>query len=77
MDLKRLTELITQSGIKRKKIAEELHITEGSLRNKISGRTRFSWNEVQVLTRILHLSPADCEAVFFSPEVAGKATEEV
>lgn len=76
MNLERLNQIILESGLKKKFIADALNISEGSLRNKLHGKTPFTWKQVQVLTRILHLSAEVCEKLFFIPEVADMATKE-
>ena len=76
MNLKKLNQIIDESGLKKAYIAECLGITDGSLRNKLSGRTDFTWREIQILARILHLSAELCEVVFFVSEVAESATKE-
>ena len=75
MNLEKLKEIIRQSGLKKAFIAESLGITDGSLRNKLSGRTNFTWREIQVLARILHLSAEICDSLFFTSEVADSATK--
>ena len=74
MDLTRLKELIVESGMKKNHIAAQLGITDGSLRNKLDGKTSFKWREVQALAQILNLSREDCERLFFNPEVPESAT---
>ena len=76
MNLENLKTVIKDSGLKKAYIAAALGISEGSLRNKLSGRTNFTWREIQTLTRVLHLGPDMCEKLFFVPEVADSATKE-
>ena len=37
---------IAEKGIMKKRVAEALNITPHALRNKLSGKTEFTWNEV-------------------------------
>ena len=76
MAMEKLIAKISESGIKRYKLAEELKITTGSLRNKLNSKTSFTWHEVQKLAQILHLSARECEQIFFTAEVADSATRE-
>lgn len=76
MDLKRLNNIIELSGIKKRKIAEHLGISETSLRNKLSGKTALKWSEVQALALVLHLDRSTCESLFFESSVADLATRQ-
>lgn len=74
--LNKLNEQITQSGLKKTYIAAVMGISDASLRNKLSGKTDFTWAEIQILSRLLMLSLSQCNDIFFSDLVAEKATEE-
>jgi hypothetical protein len=74
MNLKKLNEIIDKCGIKKLLIAEELGITDASLRNKLAGKTDFKWTEIQKLVVLLRLSPATCSEIFYIPFVAESAT---
>lgn len=39
-------------GIKQRKVAETLRISEKTLSNKISGKTPFTWDEVRIIRKI-------------------------
>ena len=75
--LMELNELITSRGLKKTFLAAQMGISDASLRNKLSGKTGFMWGEIQVLARELHLTPSQCNDIFFCAEVAEKATKEV
>lgn len=70
MNLKKLTTLIDDSGIKKSKLSKDLGISDSSLRNKLSGKTDFTIKEMTTLAMSLHLSPSACTDVFFSDWVA-------
>lgn len=40
---------IAKRGIKKKTIAESLEISDRALRNKMCGKTPFTWDEVQMI----------------------------
>lgn len=42
---------IAEKGIAKKRVAETLGMTPHALRNKISGKTEFTWNEVVSLQK--------------------------
>lgn len=74
--LHKLNEVIAKSGLKKNYISSVLGISDTSLRNKLSGKTGFTWAEIQALTKLLSLTLTQCNDIFFSDLVAEKATEE-
>lgn len=43
----------------KRKLAQLLSISEGTLRNKLSGHTEWTWKEIQSLAEILECKPND------------------
>lgn len=63
MDLLRAK--IDGSGISLTFIAARCGITRNSLYNKLDGKSEFKASEILFLTRVLHLTPAERDAIFF------------
>lgn len=76
MKLNEIRRLIKESGIKKSKIAEALGISETSLRNKLAGKTPFTWDEVISLANLLHLKEETCLDVFFEMKFSNLETFE-
>lgn len=76
MNLTKLNELIEKSGIKRSKICEALGISDTSLRNKLTGKTPFTWDEVLALAKVLRMTDDECRDVFFTTECDSTAHRE-
>lgn len=75
-DTTQLRELIDQSGLKYKYIAERLGITAYGLQKKIENKTQFKTTEVKIMCEILHInSLKKKEEIFFAKEVDLKSTE--
>lgn len=77
MNLTKLNDLIERSGIKRAKICEALGISDNSLRNKLTGKTPFTWNEIVALAQVLRMTEDECREVFFTDQFAESAKIEV
>ena len=66
-DTELLEKKISDSGLLRSKIMEELNIKAYStLRDKVEGRTEFTASEIVKLCELLHLDFNDREAIFFA-----------
>lgn len=76
MNLTKLNELIEKSGIKRSKICEALGISDTSLRNKLTGKTPFTWDEVLSLAKVLRMTDEECRDVFFTTKCDSTAHRE-
>lgn len=76
MDLSKLNALIEKSGIKRSKICEALGISDTSLRNKLTGKTPFTWQEVLSLAEVFRLTDEECRDVFFTTKCDSTAHRE-
>ena len=74
VDTRRLEELIVQKGIKKKNIAKNLHISSGSLANKLNNRTEFKVSEIEKLCGSLGIHYDEIPHYFFIREVNLKST---
>lgn len=68
-DTKLLRFHIAKSGFKLAFLAEQLGISRQSLQKKIDNDTEFKASEVDGLSRLLNLSVAEKEQVFFALKV--------
>lgn len=73
-NLKLLTELIEERGIKLNKLAEKMGLTYQGLKYKLDGRSEFKVSEVNLMTRALKLSDEERDAIFFNNVVALNGT---
>ena len=76
MDLSKLNALIEKSGIKRSKICEALGISDTSLRNKLTGKTPFTWQEVLALVEVLRMTQEECRDILFTSKYDSTAHRE-
>ena len=66
-DTKRLNEIISKSGMKKKALAERVGLTPPGLANKINGKTEFKSNEIKKLAAALGITdPQDICEIFFA-----------
>ena len=49
--------------------ANELKISTTSLNNKLNNKTKFSYDEVQIMIDKLHINPTDINSIFFTKNV--------
>lgn len=68
MNIDLLIEKINASGYTRKSIALKMGITPNSLKNKLSGRSKFNYLEIVNITHILRLSQKDYLDIFLPGE---------
>lgn len=68
-DRQLLRDTITQSGLKKKFLAEQLGITTQGFRLKISGVNEFTETEMQKLSELLHLNKTMRDRIFFAKKV--------
>jgi len=61
-----LAEAIAKSGYTKAYICKELGLTYTGLADKTAGRTDFKTTEVQILQRVLKLSNAERDKIFFA-----------
>ena len=65
IDLEKLAEKIEKSGMKRKAIAERMHLTAAGLANKLNGKRDFSASEINSIADALNLTSDDILSIFF------------
>lgn len=66
-----LENLIKDSGLKKKFIAEKLGICRGQLNKKIAGLVQFTGPEIKILCKLLNLEEwGRIKPVFFADEVS-------
>lgn len=71
-DTKQLNQLIDESGIKRKFIADQLHLSPYGLSKKINNETEFKQSEIQAICEILKIgSLKKRQEIFFTKQVDG------
>ena len=63
---KLLEEAIERSGLKKGKIAEALGVSRGGLTNLINNRAEFKASQIQVFCKLLGLTAAQRDAIFFA-----------
>ena len=74
-DTVRLREIILNSGLKYKYIAERMGLTRYGLMKKINNQYDFKSSEIAMLCDILHIeSLEDKEEIFFAHKVENKST---
>lgn len=66
VDIKRLNEVIDESGLKRYVIAERCGMNKRTLQNKLKGKTEFNAQEIQNLSFALRLTRAERDDIFFA-----------
>lgn len=64
-NLAKLNNKISESHLKRGYIAYAMGITQNTLCNKLKGATEFKGSEIGKLAKILALSEAETEEIFF------------
>ena len=74
VDKELLEEVIKDSGIKKRAIAQKLKISEHGLSNKINNISEFKVSEVLLLEEILNLSVPQTRLIFFSRGVDFNST---
>lgn len=57
---------IEESGITVTALAAKSGMTRETLYNKLAGKGEFKASEIHALTKVLHLSKAERDAIFFS-----------
>lgn len=61
-----LRQRIDDSGISLSFIAEKMQISRETLYNKLCGKSEFKVSEVSALAKLLHLTPAEVDKIFFA-----------
>lgn len=65
MDLEALKVEIDASGLKKEKIAEELHMTPNTLTRKLKGDSEFNASEIGGLVSLLKFTPEKTARIFY------------
>ena len=73
-DTNLLREAIKRSGYRVYYIANSLGVSYPTLQKKIEGRGEFYACEIEALTKLLKLTQAERDRIFFAPCVAETAT---
>ncbi|OUN38639.1 hypothetical protein B5G28_08580 [Faecalibacterium sp. An77] len=68
VDTEYLQKLIARSGYKRKYLAHFLHMSDGTLRNKLLKKTDFSISEAQQLSFVLGMTREETARCFWPNE---------
>lgn len=69
-----LRTLIERSGYKQRYIAERLGITYQGFLKKLNNETEFKASEIQILYKLLGMTEAEREAIFFASSVEKTST---
>lgn len=72
-----LTKKIEESGMTMVSIARISGIERATLYNRLRGVGEFTATEIVGMTKALHLSMSEREAIFFCPAVVSDVTQEV
>ena len=57
---------VVGAGLTLEEVARQLGINPSTLDRKMSGISDFSRNEIQVLRKILSMTAAECDEIFFA-----------
>lgn len=68
-DTEKLEAAISNSGLKRRFIAEQLGLSYQGFLNKVNNKSPFTAKEIQIFKDLLHLSTKSMMAIFFKPDV--------
>lgn len=61
---------VVENGFTLEEVAKQLGINPSTLDRKMSGISDFSRNEIQILRKVLSMTAADCDEIFFAEELA-------
>lgn len=73
-DTTKLEMAIARSGLTRKFLAEQLSLSTMGFYKKVHNLTEFKASEIEILTRLLNLTPLERDAIFFNRNVDLKST---
>jgi plasmid maintenance system antidote protein VapI len=65
-DLARLKDAVSASGLKKGFIAQKMGVSSHTLRNKLTGSTDFTADEIVVMSRLLSLSDDQTRKIFLA-----------
>lgn len=66
VNLEEVNKRVTNSHISFRGIAKELGISPASVKNKLDGKTKFYVDEVDILSKMLHLTVGERNSIFFA-----------
>lgn len=69
VDLNALNARVYASGVKRTVLAQEIGVSQPTLRRKLRGMTPITANDIEAFGRVLNLSRADVTKIFFARQV--------
>ena len=72
VDVEKLNDLIMESGLKKRYIAEKLGISEVSLWSKSTNRTKFTGVEIDKLCKLLDINSLKLQREIFFADEYGK-----
>lgn len=66
----RIENLIKESKMTKKEVAQKIGIKNKNLENKLKGREEFCIDEIITIKKIFHLTTEECAKIFFCEEEA-------
>lgn len=57
---------VVEAGMTLEEVSKQIGINPSTLDRKMSGISDFNRNEIQLLRKILRISPAECDDIFFA-----------
>lgn len=69
MDYSKLLGKIREKGLNQKKVAHQIHISEGQMCQKIQGRYLFKQSEIRDICDLLEIDQSEIGEYFFTPKV--------
>ena len=70
-DLSLLNSKIENSGMKKVFLAKQLGISPQAFHMKTIGKNEFNSNQIQILCKVLGITPKEMKAIFFAEKVDG------
>lgn len=74
-NMKLLEDVIEKSGLKKRRIAEELGMSRPTFNKYMEDGTKFRVSHMDTLCELLKIDPAQRESIFFGQSGAFKATK--
>lgn len=76
VDSEKLKEKVRESGYKLLHVAAACGLTYAGFLKKITNETEFKASEIMALKKVLRLTNAERDAIFFAPDVDNISTNE-